>query len=257
MKASLRAWVALLVTAGAVLTGMPAAADSVPPYSATVTITDKGFQPAAVVVAPGGSVTWTNQGTVVHAVTAGAGALLPFTAGGLGPGQTATLSFGAAGNYYYSSPTDCLNGNYRAAFDCATAFMVIVSTSMDAANQTLASLAGPTPTPTATAVPGPVYSANVRIDDRGMSPRALTVYLGGYVWLVNAGYNVHTATFPSFAGFSGWDSGGLSTGQGGKFVASQLGTFTFTSEPDCLDGNHNPPFDCGPYTVTVIPPPAS
>ena len=114
----------LLLLAG--LFGVPAAADTPPPMSATVVMNDTGFSPAAVTIQPGGSVSWTNQGHNVHSATAIGGAPLPFNTGGLGPNQSKSLTFGLPGTYYYTSEPDCKSGNVL-IFPCSISFLITVT----------------------------------------------------------------------------------------------------------------------------------
>src|SRR5579883_663616 len=233
---------------------LPAFADSTPPASATVTITDTGFTPSAVVIRPNGTVTWTNQGVHVHTATSVGGATMPFNTGGLQPGQSFTQALGVPGPYYYSSAPDCLNGNFFASFPCGSPATVIVSDSMDQADAMLASLAA-TPTPSATPNPaasGPVANATVLIDDTGITPATVTVFQNGTVTFINRGFNIHAVLSKGTPGWHGFDSGGLVRGHGATFTMDQVGTFSYTEPPDCVP-NRNPQFNCGPYQIVVVP----
>ncbi len=95
--------------------------------SVTITMTDTEFRPAGVVIPPGGSVTWLNQGSRVHTATTIGGAPLPFDTGGLGAGQSKSFSFGLPGDYYYTSATDCpKTGGNNPAFPCSISYVVSV-----------------------------------------------------------------------------------------------------------------------------------
>ena len=63
-----------------------------------VTIIDFAFQPASLEVPMGTTVTWTNQGTAPHTVTADDGA---FDSGTLQPGSTFSLTFDTPGTFTY------------------------------------------------------------------------------------------------------------------------------------------------------------
>src|SRR5690242_1881465 len=89
-------------------------------------MTDTGFNPVAVTIQPGGNVTWSNQGNNVHTATTIGGAPLPFNTGGLGPGQSKSLSLGVPGDYYYTSSTDCNKGTVL-NFPCAISFLISVT----------------------------------------------------------------------------------------------------------------------------------
>jgi plastocyanin len=90
-----------MLSAGAALAQHPAAPD-VPPAAAlrTAAISDAGFAPGAMVVAPGATITWTNGGRTRHTVTADAGA---FGSPTLLPGDRFTVAApGVPGVYAYS-----------------------------------------------------------------------------------------------------------------------------------------------------------
>ena len=131
-----------------------ALADSVP-ASATVTITDGGFNASSVTVEAGGSVTWTNGGRMVHTATALGGA---FNSGGLGPGQSKSIKLSQPGTIQYTSATDCQNGNHPASFNCSAVVVVVAGGAVatpsasatsdrfgDVARQLLASLGNGSP----------------------------------------------------------------------------------------------------------------
>jgi plastocyanin len=63
-----------------------------------VTIKDFAFSPAMLTVAVGETVTWTNEDTAAHTVTADDGT---FDSGRLATGETFTETFDTAGTYAY------------------------------------------------------------------------------------------------------------------------------------------------------------
>ncbi len=65
---------------------------------ATIEIKDFLFDPPAVLIKAGQSVTWTNEGPSTHTVTADDGS---FDSGDLAPGQTFSHTFAKAGAYSY------------------------------------------------------------------------------------------------------------------------------------------------------------
>jgi plastocyanin len=69
-----------------------------PSSTATVNIHDLTFDPAAISVAPGTTVTWTNNDTVAHTVTADDGL---FDSGVLEPGQSYSTWLGGSGTVTY------------------------------------------------------------------------------------------------------------------------------------------------------------
>jgi plastocyanin len=107
--------------------------------------------------------------------------------------------------------------------------------------------------PAATLADTPPPAAAVTISDTGLSPRSVTVIAGGSVSFTNSGNSVHTATAVPGT-LAGFDSGGLGHGQAATAGFGTPGTFSYTSAPDCLNGNATPGFDCGPYTVVVVLP---
>ncbi|MBV8086967.1 MAG: hypothetical protein JO247_19340, partial [Chloroflexi bacterium] len=153
------------------LPSSPALADTPPPSNTSVTMSDTGFTPTTVTIAPSGSVTWINQGTNVHTATSIGGSTLPFDTAGVGPGQSVTIPFAKPGTYYYTSAADCLNGNIIAKFPCAITFAVVVTTSNTPGTAVAAGLTAaqstatptPSPTPTATAQPTPQPTATPQI----------------------------------------------------------------------------------------------
>ena len=69
-----------------------------PNSTTTVNIHDRTFDPAAINVAPGTTVTWTNSDTEAHTVTADDGL---FDSGVLEPGQSYSTWLGGAGTVTY------------------------------------------------------------------------------------------------------------------------------------------------------------
>ena len=64
----------------------------------TVTIDDFAFEPGAVTVQVGDSVTWTNADTTAHTATDSDGS---FDTESIGTGQSSTIQFQEAGRYSY------------------------------------------------------------------------------------------------------------------------------------------------------------
>lgn len=69
-----------------------------PASSASVTIANFSFQPDSITLAVGATVTWTNNDSVPHTVTADDGS---FSSGTLAPGATFSRTFPAAGSVAY------------------------------------------------------------------------------------------------------------------------------------------------------------
>ena len=85
---------ALILAAGLGL-GAP---DSASADSISVTIANFSFSPAVISVTAGDSVTWTNNDTVAHTVTASDGS---FDTGEIQPGASASITFSTAGTFAY------------------------------------------------------------------------------------------------------------------------------------------------------------
>lgn len=255
------------------LAGLPVAPTALAQtQSASVSITDTGFNPGVVNIPVGGTVTWLNQGTNVHTATSTSSTLTPgqtaspapFDSGGLGPGQSFSFMFPLPGTYSYTSQTDCLNGNVVAAFACS-GYSVVVGSSVV---PTTVGQAASVPTPVGPQAPAGTtvaQVATVSISDSGFSPTNVAVTTGGTastagtVTFVNNGTNLHTAASGSVMmvdqRFSPdvFDTGGLNPGESKSFNFVQPGTYQFNSATDCMNGNTNPNFNCGAvYTVTVV-----
>src|SRR5581483_7874359 len=109
-------------------TPVPTPIPGIPP-SVTVHVTDTGFDPPTITVALGGSVTWINDGLLVHtAKTTGGGNPAPFDTGGLASALSASFTFASPGTYTYTSSIDCGNAGGAPAkgFDCGP-YTVVVS----------------------------------------------------------------------------------------------------------------------------------
>jgi len=85
--------------------GMPAPGSSVSntpstpaPANASVSIKNMSFNPSALSVKTGTTVTWTNNDSVAHTVTADGGL---FDSGTLSPGQSFSFTFATAGSISY------------------------------------------------------------------------------------------------------------------------------------------------------------
>ncbi len=216
-------------------------------------MTDTGFNPAAVSIPVGGSVTWKNTGSITHNATSVGGAPSTFNTGGVGPGESVTLVFPAAGSYFYTSGTDCLYNASSPGFPCSVSYLVTVGTPASPSPSE-----GPAAVPQAAPGP-PVASAAVTISDSGFSPPAVSVGLNGTVTWTNHGANVHTATSTPDTNNSlpPFDSGGLGPGQASSITFSAPGTYVYFSAPDCFSKSNPPGFNCAYYTVVVASTPAS
>jgi plastocyanin len=76
--------------------------------AASASVQDFSFQPARLVVKPGTTVVWTNQGQVVHTVTAEDGS---FESGEIQPGGQRSITFSRPGRYaYHCTPHPFMKG---------------------------------------------------------------------------------------------------------------------------------------------------
>ena len=76
----------------------PGGAAGEPPITASVGMADRAFRPPSVTIAPGGSVTWTNDDDRPHTVTSTSGS---FDSGTMAEGATWVQTFPEAGTFAY------------------------------------------------------------------------------------------------------------------------------------------------------------
>jgi plastocyanin len=230
----------------------PAAADA---QNATITITDKGFNPANVSIGLGGTVIFTNSGTIVHTASTGGAAPTVFNTGGLAPSQSKGISFSLAGTYPFNSATDCMNGNTSQQFGCGGGTITVgpasaASIPASPAPAPVASAPVSAPAPATTVGGSAPATVTVTITDAGITPTSVSVAQGGTVTWVNNGKVVHTATSTGGGNPLPFDTGGLGPGQSGSLVFNAPGTYTYTSATDCVNKGASS-FGCGPFTVIV------
>ena len=98
-----------LPTLAATLAPAPSAqsAPSSAPAKVTASLVDNRFQPTSLTVAVGSTVTWTNNGNNIHALTSTDGL---FDSGALGGGQSFSFTFDKAGTYRLLCRQHSLNG---------------------------------------------------------------------------------------------------------------------------------------------------
>ena len=243
----LGAWLILASVLGALApAGTPVGAAG-PPAAAAVSMGDAGYNPSGVTIVAGGTVSWTNQGQLVHTATSIGGAPLPFDTGGLGPGETYAVGFTVPGIYYYTSTTDCRTPPTTPNFPCFSSFAVTVVSPPGSTTAT------PTPAPfTPTPTPPPLQNVVVNINDTTMNPPIVTVALNGTVVWFNQGSSVHTATSTGGSTMPSFDTGGIGPNQIATFSFTTPGTYVYTSSTDCITRSNPGAFNCGPYTVNVL-----
>src|SRR5581483_1380489 len=107
MARRLPRWFPLLAVL-AIVTGLAGAGAGKPVQAqeaASVTIKDFAFMPATITVAPGTTITWTNEDTAPHTATSGApgatDAGAAFDSGRLDQGQSYSFTFTTPGTYDY------------------------------------------------------------------------------------------------------------------------------------------------------------
>lgn len=180
-------------------------------HTAEVNVISNAFQPAAVTINVGGTVTWRVTGGL-HTVTSTDPAGL-FDSGDMNAGKTFQFKFDRPGTYTYVCE------NHPNAMKAT----VIV--------QGAAAQATATPQRTATpAVPGgsattqPPALGAVAIVNFAFQPGAITVPVGTTVTWTNTGAAPHTVTSDTDGVF---DSGRLTTGQRFQFRFDRAGTFAY------------------------------
>ena len=238
------------------MAGVTPAAAQTAQQSASITISDQGYDPTNVTVVLNGTVSFTNSGSIVHTATTTGGAPLPFDTGGLNPNTSTSFTMSLPGTYAFNSATDCLNGNTSTTFKCGGGVVTVLST-------TTAPPAAPAPAAPAAAAPAvapgaPPASVAINISDKTVTPATATVAMGGSVTWTNTGSNVHTATTTGSTPIP-FDTGGLGPGQSGTLTFATPGTYTYNSAIDCVNNSNPGGFGCGPYTLVVssIPAPAA
>lgn len=173
-----------------------------------VRMIDRAFSPTSLTVAPGTTVTFPNQDTEDHTVTARDGS---FDSGIYGPGQTYSRTFDTPGVFSY--------------------FCALHPDMVGTITVTQADGSAPSPTPTTTTVPPPPPGPGaVQAFDFGYTPATLTVAVGQTVTFTNAGVALHT--FTDRAGR--FDSGLISAGGSWSRRFDTAGTYQYfcTLHPD-------------------------
>jgi len=100
----------------------------------SVSVVDNSFSPQTITIAPGDTVTWTNNGSMNHTVTADDGS---FSSGSLSPGQSFTHTFATVGNFPYYCQFHGAPGGI------GMSGAVMVSSSASSANSTSTSTSTP------------------------------------------------------------------------------------------------------------------
>ena len=183
-------------------TGNPTQPPPAAPSAASVSIVDRAFSPASISVAPGGTVTWTNNDDRGHTATADNGAF-----------ASPTLSGGGRFSHVFPTP-----GTFAYFCELHPEMRGVVSVGQGGGGGGGAPVPPPPPGPGPSGPSAPSGPASVSIVDSAFNPQSLEVAVGTTVNWVNNGRARHTATADNGA----FDSGNLSAG--GRF------SHTFTTE---------------------------
>ncbi len=169
---------------------------STPAASADVHIKGFAFSPASYPEEVGGTVSWVNDDSVAHTVTADDGS---FDSGPLAPGQTFTHTFATAGTVAYHCK---IHGGMNAT--------IVVG--------------GGSPTPASTTpTPSSASPGSVAIVDFSFAPSPLSVPAGTTVTWTNDGERSHTVT----ADDGSFSSGTLAPGQTFSHTFTTPGTYSY------------------------------
>jgi len=177
-----------------------------PPTSGDVSIIDRSYQPASLIVAEGASVTWANNDGEEHTVTATDSS---WDSGIFDTGQTYTRTFGTAATYNY--------------FCLIHPEMTGVITVTGAGGEPPPPEPDPPPPPPDPEPPPPPAAGDVNIVDFAFDPVTLNVTEGASVAWSNTGAAPHTVT--STAGT--FDSGVLFSGATYQRTFAAAGTYNY------------------------------
>lgn len=232
-------------SAPATVPGQPPTTSPPAPTAVSVSIGDRIFTPAIVTVAPGGTVTWTNNDDRPHTVTADDRS---FDSGIMNTGDTWSLMFPNGGTFsYFCELHPDMRGSVMVDAGGGT-----VPTNPPSTNPPTTSPpptgpppTNPTPTdppPPTTIVPGsPAPStATVAIVGNQFVPQTITIVTGGTVTWVNQDPVPHTVT----ASDRSFDSSILRQGETWSRTFSNAGSYAYFCElhPEMT------------ATVVVVPP---
>ncbi len=225
LHTEMRGSVQVATAAGAVPSAAPAPPPSAAPppapsspTAANVQVVDYAFSPAAVTIAAGGTVTWTNVGAARHTATAAAG---EFDSGFMAPGASFTRVFGTAGTFGYICDIHPeMQGSVTVTGAATTGggAQPAAGAASDSVAAAAAARGAALPLP-----PPPPGSASVDIVDLAFTPASVTVGVGGTVSWINKGTAVHTVTGTGAA----FESGLLRTGGTFQRTFTAAGTYAY------------------------------
>ena len=226
---SVAALAGTIIVSDAVTTTVPGSPTTVappPPTTASVTIGDRIFSPSSVTVAPGGTVTWTNNDGRAHTVTA---TDRSWDSGLLNPGATWSHTFPAGGTFSYLCDLhpDMTGRVVVSAGGTPPPDTTPVTTPTTPTTTRPPAVPPTTPAPTTT-LPGtpPPTQASVMIMDFQFSPSVVTIAAGGTVTWTNHDSSPHSVTADDTA----YDSGMLRTGGTWSKTFATPGTYRYHCE---------------------------
>lgn len=218
---------------------------TVAPATATVSMKGSKFGPANVTIRVGGTVTWVNDDTAPHTVTASDGS---FDSGLLAAGARYEHTYGAQGSFAYTCTFHPGMVGTVVVVAAATAAPTRESTTAVADDPGPSGSPAPAaapPTPAIATSPdgqaGPPATAAVAMGDNTFTPAALTVTAGTNVTFTNVGKLPHTVT----ATDRSFDSKIVMPGAKWSSTFAKVGTFAY----DCIIH----PGMSGSVTVTEAP----
>lgn len=192
------------------LPATPGADDPDSTGDASVEIANFEFEPGTLTVAAGSTVTWTNNDTAPHTVTASDGS---FDSGNIDPGETFSFTFETEGTF-----------DYVCSYHPGMAGSVTVTGAADASGDTNAAGDGAATPPPATPAPeADAEDQTVSIEDFAFGPDTLTIPAGTTVTWVNNDTTAHTAS----AADRSFDSGNLAPGDSYAFRFDTPGTYAY------------------------------
>ncbi|HKY75402.1 MAG TPA: plastocyanin/azurin family copper-binding protein, partial [Acidimicrobiia bacterium] len=198
-------------------TGSPAPSA---PATGSVAILDRSFSPSGVTIAPGGTVSWTNQSDRDHTVT-GTG----FDSGVLGGGGRFSHTFPSIGTFTYICE---LHSEMRASVTVAGGAGSPEPGPSPAATAPTPAPAAPATSPAPQPQPTPATGAagatrhHVAVVDYAFRPANISARVGdGVVW-TNQGRAPHTATAAG-----AFDTGMFRAGEQRTTTLRTVGTFAF------------------------------
>ncbi len=175
----------------------------------TVRITDDGFEPATLRVAPGTAVTWVNRSSDRHRVRTTSGPD-KIDSGNLEPGERFRMTLRAAGTYAYLDHRDEDDARYRGR-------IVVASGSGESSG------GGGRPAAASAGGGTAASTAEVGMAGRAFGPSTVTIQAGGTVTFRNDDDDEHSATSTDGA----FDTGTLAPGDSSRQRFDTPGTFAF------------------------------